>query len=167
MDFEKLWQYAQQAVIALGNGWEIKLGIAGLLTAARFHAELLFFFVLLVCIDLVTKWIALSKPFCDCNPPSIWHEFLAIPEARRQGVISSEKMKTRFAGKILVYLLVAIASGVVDLILKDLGHGPVFMALCIGYLAATELLSIIENLNDAGVAAVSDLLTVIKKVRGK
>lgn len=39
------------------------------------------------------------------------------------------------------------------------------MTVCIGYLAATELLSVIENLHDAGVSALADLADVVKRRR--
>jgi len=167
MEFDKLRDYAGQAVSALVSGWEVKIGLSAVLAAAQLHAELLLLFILLICLDLASKWLALARPLCKCDPPSVWHEIRAIPEAHRRGIISSDEMKTRFAGKIIVYLFIAIASGAGDLILKDLGTHPALMALCIGYLAATELLSIIENLNDAGVSAMADLAGLIKKLKGK
>lgn len=167
MDFARLWEYAQQAIRQLGHAWEIKVGMTAMLAAIQLHAELFFLFVILIALDLLTKWIALSRPLCTCLEPSIWHELRAIPEAHRQGLINSDMMKTRFIGKIIVYLLLAAAAGTVDMILREVNKDTVFTALCIGYLAATELLSIIENLNDAGVSAVADLLAIIKRVRGK
>lgn len=39
------------------------------------------------------------------------------------------------------------------------------MPLCVSYLAASELLSIAENLDDAGVSAVHELVGLIKRKR--
>lgn len=167
MDFSKLFEYSGQALHALGNGWELKIGMAALLAFAQLHAELFILFNVLVLIDLFTKWLALARPFCDCDPPSVWHEFKAIPEAHRQGVISSEKMKTRFLGKILIYIIAMLASGAVDVVLADIGRSPQIVNLCIGYLAMTELLSVIENLDAAGVSAVRDLADMLKRMRGR
>lgn len=167
MDYKNLYETITQTIGTLGSGWAVKAGMAGVLAAAQLHAELLLLFAILICLDLASKWLALARPLCKCEPPSVWHEFLAIPEAHRRGIISSDEMKTRFAGKILVYLFIAIAAGAGDVLLRDTGSGAVFMKLCIGYLAATELLSIIENLNDAGVSAMADLLALVKRTRGR
>ena len=40
------------------------------------------------------------------------------------------------------------------------------MELCISYLAASELLSIIENLNDAGVSCLAGLVNIVKRKAG-
>ena len=92
-------------------------------------------------------------------------EIRMIPEAHRQGIISSDVMKTRFASKIMMYMLIALTSGVVDFMLKDMRVPAFFTTVCIGYLAATELLSVIENLHDAGVSALADLADVVKRKR--
>lgn len=167
MNFDKLWEYNREAVMALASGWELKAGISGIITILQLQGELFLLFNLLVILDLMTKWLALTRPLCDCDQPNVWHEFKKIPEAHRRGIISSDEMKTRFLGKILVYIATALASGMVDIILKDFGRPPLLMELCIGYLAATELLSVIENLDEAGVSAMSDLAAMVKKVRGK
>lgn len=167
MDYNKLWEYAQQAIRQLGHGWEVKVGMTAILAAVQLHAELFFLFMILIGLDLLTKWLALARPLCTCPEPSVWCEIKAIPEAHRRGLISSSIMKTRFVGKIIVYMLLAAASGTVDMMLRGVDRDAMFVALCIGYLAATELLSIIENLNDAGVSAVADLLAVVKRIRGK
>ena len=39
---------------------------------------------------------------------------------------------------------------------------PIFVNLIISYLSATEFLSIVENLNDAGISALSGLINIIK-----
>lgn len=167
MDYAKLWDYSQQAIRQLGHSWEVKAGMTAILAAVQLHAELFCLFVVLIGLDLLTKWLALARPLCTCEEPSVWHELRMIPEAHRQGLIRSDTMKTRFIGKIIVYLLLAAASGTVDMMLQGVDKNAMFTALCIGYLAATELLSIIENLNDAGVSAVADLLAVVKRIRGK
>ena len=68
-------------------------------------------------------------------------------------------MKTQFAGKIAAYILLVISAGLADFLI---GHVN-FAQIVIAYLASTELLSIVENLDDAGVSMVHDLATLIKK----
>lgn len=165
MDFEKFHQAVASAMTAVASGWEVKLGVAAFLSILEFHATIFLVFSLLVIIDLLTKWLALAKPLTETG--EILDEIKAIPEAHRRGIISSEKMKTRFAGKIIVYLLIAIAAGAVDSIAASVGGTAHAFSLCVGYLAATELLSVVENLNDAGVSAMADLLATVKKLKTK
>ena len=93
----------------------------------------------------------------------MWEEIQAIPEAHRQGIISSDVMKMRFVEKIIIYLFVAITSGIADMVFRDL-HAPApWLQICIGYLAAVELKSVLENLNDAGVTALDALIEKVKR----
>jgi len=166
MDYKNLWECVQRAVHSLTASWGIKMTLAAVFAAIQLHIELFLVFNLLVILDCATKWIALARPLCQ-GPPEVWEEIKMIPEAHRRGIIQSEKMKTRFIGKIAVYLIATIAAAAVDIALGDIGRNPQAVSLCVGYLAATELLSIVENLNDAGVSAMADLLAIVKKVRNK
>lgn len=81
------------------------------------------------------------------------------------GVISSKAMKTQFCGKVIVYAIVVAAGSVMDSMTTQVHSYGLVMPLCVSYLAASELLSIIENLDDAGVSAVHDLIAIIKRRR--
>jgi hypothetical protein len=122
-------------------------------------------FCVLVIFDLGTKWIALAKQVVPKENPSLMEEIKAIPLAHRQGVISSDVMKTRFIGKIIVYIIIVISSGFADMVLAHLGKPDFFITLAIGYLAASELLSIVENLDEAGVDGLKDLIELIGKAK--
>ena len=50
-----------------------------------------------------------------------------------------------------------------DLIMVELSKPAWAVSTIIGYLTATELLSIVENLNAAGVEAVKGLIDIVKK----
>lgn len=163
MDFNTLYEYTKQGVRTLGTGWFEKAAAASIGAMLQLHAELMGAFVILIILDLATKWLALAKPLTTDG--TLAEEIHMIPEAHRQGIISSDVMKTRFASKIMMYMLIAFASGVVDFMFKDMHVPAFFMTICIGYLAATELLSVIENLNDAGVSALADLADVVKRRR--
>lgn len=163
MDFNTLYEYTKQGVRTLGAGWLEKAAVASIGAMLQLHVELMGAFIILIILDLATKWLALAKPLTTDG--TLAEEIRMIPEAHRQGLISSDVMKTRFVSKIMMYMLIAFASGVVDFMFKDM-HMPAFlMTVCIGYLAATELLSVIENLNDAGVSALADLADVVKRKR--
>lgn len=88
---------------------------------------------------------------------------LAIPAAHRAGMISSRQMKRQFAGKMVLYILLTVGGGVADRLLASVGRPDLFMEMCVSYLAASEMLSIVENLNDAGVGVLSGLVRKMKR----
>lgn len=163
MDFNILYEYTRQGVRTLGAGWFEKAAAASIGAMLQMHAELMCAFIILIILDLATKLLALAKPLTADG--TLAEEICMIPEAHRRGLISSDVMKTRFVSKIMMYMLIAFASGVVDFMFKDMHMPAFFMTVCIGYLAATELLSVVENLNDAGVSALADLADVVKRKR--
>ena len=130
------------------------------------HAVLFYAFTLLVFLDCATKWIEISyKQLCEAGrkEPSVLQAIWGIPAARRQGSISSEVMKHRFLGKLVVYMLCVAAAAVIDVVMQQLNNTQWAVSLVIGYLVATELLSIIENLSDAGCKNLTGLSTLVKK----
>ena len=163
MDFNTLYEYTRQGVRTLGVGRFEKAAAASIGAMLQLHAELMCAFIILIILDLATKWLALAKPLTADG--TLAEEIRMIPEAHRKGLISSDVMKTRFVSKIMMYMLIALTSGVVDFMFKNMHVPAFFMTVCIGYLAATELLSVIENLNDAGVSALADLADVVKRRR--
>lgn len=157
-----------KAACRLGDFWEVKVVAGGVLAAAQFHFQLMSLFVALIVIDLATKWIELAHNTIktDDYTPGLLESIKAIPQAHREGVISSKAMKTQFCGKIIVYVIVVAAGSIMDSMTTQVHSYGLVMPLCISYLAASELLSIIENLDDAGVSAVHDLVAIIKRKRG-
>lgn len=88
---------------------------------------------------------------------------LAIPAAHRAGMISSRQMKRQFAGKMVLYILLTVGSGAADRLLASVGRPDLFMEMCVSYLAASEMLSVVENLNDASVGVLSGLVRKLKR----
>lgn len=167
-DFNNVVYSVSKAADKLMSHWEIKLPLSGVLCLAEMHLELISIFSALVFIDLFSKWIALSyQNLKDNGRKDI--QFIdalkGIKQARRMGVINSHMMKTRFIGKLAVYLLLVFSGGLVDWILSiNLKDGD-FMVLAISYLAVTELLSIAENLDAAGVEGIGAIAGLIKRRR--
>lgn len=156
------------AAKALLSGWSYKAIFAAILSVLMHkHAVLFYAFSLLVFVDCFTKWIAISHQYLQeqgNEKPTFWQAFIGIKAARSAGEIKSDVMKHRFLGKICVYLLCVIAAACADLIMVQIAKPTWAVATIIGYLTITELLSIIENLNAAGVQAMDKLL---EKIRGK
>ena len=164
MDITQLFNEILRAADGLGSYRQVKVITAGLIVVVQFHLELLTLFALLIVIDLATKWVELSYNNIKTEnyTPSLIDAIKAIPTAHRAGIISSRVMKTQFCGKIIVYCVIVIAGSIADEMTAHVHTEGMIMPLCVSYLAASELLSIIENLNDAGVSAVGGLVQLIK-----
>lgn len=160
---------AWRGITAITNDWILKVVASGVFLLLARHMALFTLFAIVVMIDLFSKFLALSHQM-EVNEGredvSLIAALYGIPEAHRRGIINSYAMKTRFLGKMFMYMLVVIAGGSVDALIIISGGRSEFCMLIISYLAATELLSIIENLDDAGVSAVHDLVALIKRKRG-
>lgn len=170
MDFSELLLDAKGTASHLGENGAVKLVGATIVGAAcSMHGQLFAAFVALIVIDLVTKWIALSNEYLTKRKrkknPSLWQCVINIPAARRAGYIKSEAMKHRFLGKICVYLLVVFAGAAVDNIMITMQNPAWAVVLLVGYLSITELISILENLQDAGVEEAGKLHDIIEKKR--
>ena len=154
------------AAKTLYTGWSYKAMAAAVLTLLLHkHAVLFYAFSILVFLDCLTKWVAIAHDYLvkQGKTPTLLQSLIGIKAARSAGEIKSEVMKHRFLGKICVYLLCVMAAASADLIMVELAKPTWAVGTIIGYLTATELLSIVENLNAAGVEAVQGLIDVIKR----
>lgn len=167
MNWESFKFAALGAVQTLTQGWSYKALIAAMLAMIfHKHAILFYSFAFLVFIDCFTKWVAIAYSYLKDKgvlSPTLWDSIKGIKEARAAKKIKSEVMKHRFLGKIGVYLICALSAAVVDVVMRVLDRPTFAVMTVIGYLVVTELLSIIENLNDAGVEAMSGLVAFVKK----
>ena len=169
MNFDALKFAAFNAAQTLWHGISYKSIAAAILAILLHkHAVLFIAFSALVFIDCFTRWMSLSYKRLQGmgQTPSVMQIIGGIEAARAEGLISSEVMKHRFVGKLIGYILCVLAAVLVDVCMIALHQPPWAVPLVAGYLVVTELLSICENLNDAGIEAVQGLVNVIKKRRG-
>ena len=170
MNFLALKFAAINAAQTLWQGVSYKTVAAAILAILLHkHAVLFMAFTALVFIDCFTRWMSLSYKRLQqigVEFPTVMQIIIGIKAARSEGLISSEVMKHRFVGKVIVYILCVLAAVLVDLAMITLQQPVWAVPLVAGYLVITELLSICENLNDAGIEAVQGLVNVIKKRRG-
>ncbi len=136
------------------------------------HAALIIGFALLEFLDCFSRWLAISyEMLAEGDPhmhPSLWLCFKNIPEAHRQRRIRSSEMRTLFCSKMLKYLILIIASGIGDYLLKLTKQNALFVTIVVSYICVCELCSVLENLSDAGVAEAGKLIEMIKlKFGGK
>nr|WP_308611711.1 phage holin family protein [uncultured Dialister sp.]DAP87069.1 MAG TPA: holin [Caudoviricetes sp.] len=161
----QIYGYAYKTVCSIPDGWPFKLASGAVLLVLARYAMLFTAFTVLVAIDLFAKFIALSYEMLKAQGkenPSLVESIKAIPEAHRQRIINSHEMKTQFLGKILMYIFAVIAAGFADYMIGHVNFGQIVIA----YLASTEFLSVIENLDDAGVSALHGLVSLVKRKTG-
>ena len=156
-----------QVLQRLQKDWAVKLAISCIVSiTAQEHAQIFIAFAWLVVVDLVTKWLSLSRQCIidhGTESPTLWQAFCGIRIARRLGYIRSEEMRKRFAHKILTYIGVVTSSLVLDFMLAH-AHLPAFAGnLSIGYLATTEFISILENMQNSGIEEAKGLVALVKK----
>lgn len=154
----------------LTEGWGAKVGLSVALTIAyEDHAQIFAAFVALVCLDLATKWLSLSRQHLvdtGVDQPSLWQAFWNVKKARRAGYIKSDIMRKRFVPKILTYFGVVSAALMLDFILVKT-HAPAFAAtLVIGYLSLTEFISILENMQSSGIDEAGALVEMARRRGG-
>lgn len=154
----------------LADGWAEKLGLSLVVTITyEDHAQIFTAFFLLVCADLVTKWLSLSRQHLvdtGVDEPSLWHSFWNMRAAGKAGYIKSDIMRKRFIPKILTYFGVVGAAGALDFILIK-AHAPAFATtLVIGYLSLTEFISILENMQTAGIKEAGELVDMARRRGG-
>ena len=81
-----------------------------------------------------------------------------------QNVIELAGVERLFAGHADIAVhLGGVGGGAADRLLASVGRPDLFMEMCVSYLAASEMLSIVENLNDAGVGVLSGLVRKMKR----
>lgn len=167
MNYKLFFKSALAAGKTLYSGWSYKTAIAAIMVVLLHkHAILFYAFSALVVLDCLTKWLAIAHDYLvkqGKTAPTILQSLIAIKAARSAALISSEVMKHRFLGKICIYLLCVMAAASADLIMVELSKPAWAVSTIIGYLTATELLSICENLSDAGIEAVGELAAIIKR----
>ena len=147
----------------------VKISLAGTLSFFfSSHGTALVAFIVLILLDLMTKWLSLSHKYLldqgICRTQAgLWQCIQSMKKAFANRYITSEMMKTKFAGKIILYMVLVAAVVQVD---SMTGGDGVFLRTAWFYLAATEAVSIVENLRDAGVQRLTPLLAFIRSKLG-
>ena len=167
MDRTQLVASIYHAVGQVTTEWGGKLAASCVMgLAISTHVQLLALFMALVIIDLLTKWAELAKMYLTdsgATDTSIWEVICAFNRARKAGYIKSDIMKHRFLGKICVYMIFTFGAAILDSLFKTLDKPEFAVVLTVGYLAVTEFLSILENLQGAGVEEAEKLSDLIER----
>ena len=128
------------------------------------HVQVLGIFILLVFLDLITKWSAISYQMLidlGANPDNISgsDKYIAIPAAWGKGLISSKHMRKPFVTKVLTYCLATGGAWCFDFMAGNYAFAVNLVWL---YLGSVEFLSILENMRDGGNSTISGLLELVQ-----
>lgn len=165
MNFENLSQSIIKAIHGIADTWLLKSIMAFTITmVTSVHGSALIAFATLVFIDLLTRWLALCYAHLkDCGQNNdLVSCILDVPKAIKDGYINSDAMKHRFIGKIIVYLVLTFMAVKTDELLQLSGETALILKVTWAYLAATEAISVLENLRDAGVEQANGLLDFLR-----
>lgn len=165
MNFKDLMDSLMASAHTLSTFWVSKLILSYFIAVfTSDHACKLYIFAALVFGDLLCKMYALAYKCQNdvhdaTDPISV---ILAFHKARQLHYIKSNEMKHRFSGKILLYMTTVFAGVGVDRLIGARTIG--FANIIIIYLAITEMVSILENLQEADIEGAGSLLHIINKI---
>lgn len=128
------------------------------------HVQVLGIFIMLVFLDLITRWSAIGyKMLIDmgANPDNISasDKYIAIPAAWGKGLINSKHMRKPFVTKVLTYCLATAGAWCFDFMAGNYAFAVNLVWL---YLGSVEFLSILENMRDGGNSTISGLLELVQ-----
>lgn len=128
------------------------------------HVQVLGIFIMLVFLDLITRWAAIGYQMLidmGANPDNISasDKYIAIPAAWGKGLINSKHMRKPFVTKVLTYCLATAGAWCFDFMSGNYAFAVNLVWL---YLGSVEFLSILENMRDGGNSTISGLLELVQ-----
>ena len=128
------------------------------------HIQVLGIFIMLVFLDLLTKWSAIGYQMLidmGAKPENIGgiDKYIAIPAAWGKGLISSKHMRRPFITKVLTYCIATAGAWCFDFMAGNYAFAVNLVWL---YLASVEFLSILENMRDGGNTTITGLLELVQ-----
>lgn len=170
IDFaEHILKYA----ISLTNNWQVKFICAGILTTALNFVQgpygtILDAFFWLIVIDIATRWIAIGYKYLldkgvTKEQITIFDKIQAIVLAFDEKILTSKIMLWGFFGKFVLFAILLFASSHIDHVLLGLGIPLNFAVVkfMLAYICYNEILSVAENLRDAGNDHMDKLIEIL------
>ena len=122
------------------------------------HIQVLGIFIMLVFLDLLTKWSAIGYQMLigmGAKPENIGgiDKYIAIPAAWGKGLIKP------FITKVLTYCIATAGAWCFDFMAGNYAFAVNLVWL---YLASVEFLSILENMRDGGNTTITGLLELVQ-----
>lgn len=170
IDFaEHILKYA----ISLTNNWQVKFICAGVLTTVlNFvkgpYGTILDAFFWLIVIDIATRWIAIGYKYLldkgvTKEQITMFDKIQAIVLAFDEKILTSKIMLWGFFGKFVLFAILLFASSHIDHVLLGLGIPLNFAVVkfMLAYICYNEILSVAENLRDAGNDHMDKLIEIL------
>ncbi|WP_276945841.1 phage holin family protein [Dialister micraerophilus] len=170
IDFlEHILKYA----ISLTNHWQVKFICAGVLTTALNFVQgpygtILDAFFWLIVIDIATRWIAIGYKYLldkgvTKEQITMFDKIQAIVLAFDEKILTSKIMLWGFFGKFVLFAILLFASNHIDHVLLGLGIPLNFAVVkfMLAYICYNEILSVAENLRDAGNDHMDKLIEIL------
>ena len=133
------------------------------------HLEMFLIFAILVCLDILTRWLACSSRLWKALYPqshsTLYDCFILMWQSRRWRFFDSTRMRKGFKSKMLTYLLLMLASGATDWMVSTYGGRGYTLLITVYILTAKELISCMENLEETGCVSVASELKKLFKAR--
>ena len=155
------------------EGLPVSMGVSAITyiftSSLGIHLEMFLIFAILVCLDILTRWLACSsllwKSLYPQTPSTLYDCFLLMWQSRRWRFFDSTRMRKGFKSKMLTYLLLMLASGATDWMVSTYGGRGYTLLITVYILTATELISCMENLEETGCVSVASELKKLFKAR--
>ena len=128
------------------------------------HVQVLGIFIILVFLDLITRWAAIGYQMLidmGVSPENIsgYDKYIAIPAAWGKRLINSKHMRKPFVTKVLTYCLATAGAYCFDFMAGNYAFAVNLVWL---YLGSVEFLSILENMRDGGNTIITGLLDLVQ-----
>ena len=157
----------------IAEGLPVSMGVSAITYAFTsslgIHLEMFLIFAILVCLDILTRWLACSsrlwKALYPQSSSTLYDCFLLMWQSRRWRFFDSTRMRKGFKSKMLTYLLLMLASGATDWMVSTYGGRGYTLLITVYILTATELISCMENLEETGCVSVATELKKLFKAR--
>lgn len=142
-------------------------GITTLASAMGVHLQICLLFIAVLVLDVLTRYIAQSaKLWHDLYPQTtgtVYDYWRFRVQARKWRYFESDKMRKKFISKCGTYAIILLVFSVCDVAMLLARSQAFLVSLGTLFLACTESISILENLQECGVAEAQALLTIINK----
>ena len=142
-------------------------GVTTLVSAMGVHFQISILFVAVLVLDLLTRYIAqAAKLWHDLypqTPGTVYDYWKFRVQARKWRYFRSDEMRKKFISKCGTYAIILLVFSVCDVAMIIGRSQPFLVSLGTLFLACTESISILENLQECGVKEAQQLLAIINK----
>lgn len=142
-------------------------GVATLASAMGVHFQISVLFIVVLVMDLLTRYIAqAAKLWHDLypqTPGTVYDYWKFRVQARKWRYFRSDEMRKKFISKCGTYAIILLVFSVCDVAMIIGRSQPFLVSLGTLFLACTESISILENLQECGVKEAQQLLAIINK----